>query len=292
MLVNTVVIVCHQYYSVGIARRQSRAFVREAQAPLRAGRFDEVISVAARYRWSHVATVVGAGLTAFVAAPPEFTDTEAITASERALLRSYKMTSRRLRLGLGTLATVASSAPFIGLLGTVFGILHASRASTWKSLHSWRMVTSSTGGGTRTTAMGLLVGTLAVWCRNSLWPCRDIRKRDIERLTRSDHLPDCEQTEVHAISTSDGRTRIYSGDRISLPRTRGRPRMIVSSVYCWRCGSARSFLHSPLSAESIRTGPMSRKSLRRELLRVGASRGTGNSLARPPLSRVSSHFFS
>ena len=168
MLVNTVVIVCHQYYSVGIARRQSRAFVREAQAPLRAGRFDEVISVAARYRWSHVATVVGAGLTAFVAAPPEFTDTEAITASERALLRSYKMTSRRLRLGLGTLATVASSAPFIGLLGTVFGILHASRGVDMEKSAFMRMMTSSLAEALASTAMGLLVGTAAVWCRNYL----------------------------------------------------------------------------------------------------------------------------
>ena len=168
MLVNTIVIVCHQYYSFGIACRQSRAFVREAQAPLRAGRFDEVISVAARYHWSHVATVVGAGLTAFVAAPPEFTDTEAITASERALLRSYKMTSRQLRLGLGTLATVSSSAPFIGLLGTVFGILHASRGVDMEKSAFMRMMTSSLAEALASTAMGLLVGTAAVWCRNYL----------------------------------------------------------------------------------------------------------------------------
>ena len=256
MLVNTVVIVCHQYYSFGIARRQSRAFVREAQAPLRAGRFDEVISVAARYRWSHVATVVGAGLTAFVAAPPEFTDTEAITASERALLRSYKMTSRQLRLGLGTLATIASSAPFIGLLGTVFGILHNAFRGVAMEKSAWMaMVASSTAAALVTTAMGLLVGTLAVWCRNSLCGRVEIFESEISNssleaityLTRTGGW----RTESQHLTAGRGSIRC---DRISLPHTRGRPRMIVSSVYCWRCGSARSFLHSHLSAESTRTG--------------------------------------
>lgn len=168
MLVNTAVIICHQYYSFSMARRQSRAFVRNAQAALRAGRFDEVISVAARYRWSHVATVVAAGLTAFAAAPPQFTNTEAISASERALLRRCKMNSRQLRLGLGTLATIASSAPFIGLLGTVFGIMHAFRGVAMATSAWIAMVASSMAAALVTTAMGLLVGTAAVWCRNYL----------------------------------------------------------------------------------------------------------------------------
>ncbi len=40
MLINTIVIARHQYWSFGTARRQSRAFIRDAQAPLRTGHFD------------------------------------------------------------------------------------------------------------------------------------------------------------------------------------------------------------------------------------------------------------
>jgi len=70
MLVNTLIVVCRGLYRHGAARRQSRAFVHDSAAALRDGRLDQVISIAARHRRSHVATVVAAGLTAFLRLRP------------------------------------------------------------------------------------------------------------------------------------------------------------------------------------------------------------------------------
>jgi biopolymer transport protein ExbB/biopolymer transport protein TolQ len=87
---------------------------------LREGDFRGVTKIAKRNRHSHVATLVAAGLVAFASAPPHVTDGEAIHTAERAFQRRRQIFAAELRLGLGTLTTIASTAPFIGLLGTVF----------------------------------------------------------------------------------------------------------------------------------------------------------------------------
>ena len=168
MLVNTLVVICRQSYRHNAARRQSRRFVRDAAAALRAGRFDQVISIAGRNRWSHVATVVAAGLTAFSFAPPQLTDTEAIDAAARAFQRSRKILTADLKLGIGTLSTIASSAPFIGLLGTVFGISNAFVGTTGSKSSALAFVAMSLAEALVTAAMGIAVAILAVWCRNYL----------------------------------------------------------------------------------------------------------------------------
>ena len=127
MLVNTADIVCHRFYRYREARKQSCAFVRDTASALREGDFGEVTKIAERNRLSHVASVVLAGLAAFASAPPQFTDREALHTAKRAFQRRRQTFSAELRLGLGTLTTIASTAPFIGLLGTVFGIFGAFR---------------------------------------------------------------------------------------------------------------------------------------------------------------------
>jgi len=79
-MANTVVIVSGRLFRYSAARRQSRAFVRDAAAALRDGRFDQVLAIAARNQRSHVAAVVAAGLAAFSSAPPEFSHAEGIAA--------------------------------------------------------------------------------------------------------------------------------------------------------------------------------------------------------------------
>ncbi len=167
MLVNTLGIVCDRLYHYSMGSRQSRAFVREATA-LGGGNFDDAMAIVARNRRSHVATVVAAGLLAFASAPQQFTKTEAIDAAVRAFQRRQKMLSAHLKLGIGALATIASSAPLIGLLGAMFGIMHAFRGVSMARASWMAMVASSMAEAMVTTAAGLLVGIPAGWCRNYL----------------------------------------------------------------------------------------------------------------------------
>lgn len=168
MLANTIAIVCYRAYRHRTARGQSRAFVRDSAAALRDGRLEEVISIAMRNQRSHVAAVIAAGLAAFCAAPPRFTDAEAIDAAQRAFERKRKVFAADLRLGIGTLSTIASSAPFIGLFGTVLGISNAFGGTNRSKSAAIAFITLSLAEALLTAAMGIAVAIPAVWCRNYL----------------------------------------------------------------------------------------------------------------------------
>ena len=166
MLVNVVLLISLRLYRHSIARRQTRAFTLDATAALRDGRFDEVIATASRNTVSHVATVVAAGVTAFISAPPQYTHKEASEVSERALQRSRKIKSAELKVGLGTFTTTAWSAPFIGILGMCFGIVYAFRGYIGERQYYIVRLTSDLATALVMTAMGLLVAVFAMWCRN------------------------------------------------------------------------------------------------------------------------------
>ena len=83
-------------------------------------------STAERNKKSHSAKVVVAGLQEFKAhGDSNDIPGEQIEASQRALERAEAIVHAELKRGLGGLATIGSTAPFIGLLGTVVGILNA-----------------------------------------------------------------------------------------------------------------------------------------------------------------------
>src|ERR1700690_2350411 len=109
------------------ARKQSRVFAPAVAGALREGKIDEAIKVAERNKKSHLAKVVTAGLMEFKAhqdSPGEIPG-ETIEASKRALERTEAIVHAELKRGLGGLATIGSTAPFVGLFGTVMGILNA-----------------------------------------------------------------------------------------------------------------------------------------------------------------------
>jgi biopolymer transport protein ExbB/TolQ len=171
MLANILVILCDRLYLYITARMQSRTFIRDTKSALHAGKFDEVIALSEKSGRSHVAIVVAAGMKAFVNAPPKFTDFEAIGAAERAFHRSRMLVSADLKLGLATLLTIASSAPFVGLVGTCFVILQAFGGTAMEKSTYQAMVASRTALSLVPTALGLLVAVLAVWCHNFLLGC-------------------------------------------------------------------------------------------------------------------------
>src|SRR6516225_8445560 len=111
-----------RWMAFNAARNQSRAFAPAVAGALREGKIDEAIKVAERNKKSHLAKVVTAGLQEFKA-HGDSTDIpgEQIEASKRALERAEAITHAELKRGLGGLATIGSTAPFIGLLGTVVG---------------------------------------------------------------------------------------------------------------------------------------------------------------------------
>jgi biopolymer transport protein ExbB len=149
------------------ARNQSRQFAPAAAGALREGKLDEAIKIADRFGKSHLAKVMVAGLQEFRAhqMSSEISGEE-IEASKRALERAEAIVHAELKRGIGTLATIGSSAPFVGLLGTVVGIINAFKGISTQKSTGLGAVAGGISEALVTTAVGLLVAIPAVWAYN------------------------------------------------------------------------------------------------------------------------------
>src|ERR1700692_2627766 len=108
------------------ARKQSRQFAPAVAGALREGKLDEAIKIADRYSKSHLAKVVVAGLQEFRAHQlSSDISGEEIDASRRALERAEAIVHAELKRGVSALANSGWTAPFVGLFGTVVGIINA-----------------------------------------------------------------------------------------------------------------------------------------------------------------------
>ena len=149
------------------ARKQSRAFAPAVAGALRENKLDEAIKIADRFRKSHLAKVVVAGLQEF-RAHQDSTEIpgEEIEASKRALERSEAIVHAELKRGISTLATIGSTAPFVGLFGTVIGIINAFRGIATEKSAGLGAVSAGISEALVTTAVGLFVAIPAVWMFN------------------------------------------------------------------------------------------------------------------------------
>jgi biopolymer transport protein ExbB/biopolymer transport protein TolQ len=156
-----------RWIAFSAARKQSRQFAPVVAGALREGKLDEAIRVAERNKKSHLAKVVTAGLQEFKA-HGESTEIpgEQIEASKRALERAEAIVHAELKRGLGGLATIGSTAPFVGLFGTVIGILNAFKKISEQKATGLGAVAGGISEALVTTALGLFVAIPAVMMFN------------------------------------------------------------------------------------------------------------------------------
>ena len=148
------------------ARKQSRIFVQQVAGALREGKLDEAISIAERNKKSHIAKVVATGLSEFQSASAQVSDAEVIDAAKRGLERSVAIVHAEMKRGLSALATIGSTSPFVGLFGTVVGIINAFKGIQAEKATGLSAVAGGIAEALVTTAFGLLVAIPAVWAYN------------------------------------------------------------------------------------------------------------------------------
>jgi biopolymer transport protein ExbB/TolQ len=172
------------------AKHQSVKFALEVGQLLKQDKLREAIDLAKKYKHSHVAKVVSAGLLEFAyeahGAAAQGHDT--VAAAERAIERSAMMTTADLKKGLGGLATIATTAPFIGLLGTVIGIINAFRGMAASGAGGLGSVSAGIAEALVTTALGLFVAIPAVWLYNLF--LNKIERFQVEMSNSSSELID------------------------------------------------------------------------------------------------------
>jgi len=186
-------------YSIGVmidrfmaysaARKQSRAFAPAVAGALREGKLDEAVKIADRFKKSHLAKVVVAGLQEFQAhqISPDIPGEE-IEASKRALDRASAIVHAELKRGISGLATIGSSAPFVGLFGTVLGIINAFKGISTEKSTGLGAVAGGISEALVTTALGLLVAIPAVWMYN--YYTSKVESFDVEMENSSSELID------------------------------------------------------------------------------------------------------
>jgi biopolymer transport protein ExbB/TolQ len=154
------------------ARRQSVAFARKLSQSRREDWLGDAIEMAGQYPHSHLAQVVSAGLTTFQKkrARGSLPPAAVFEATERALEISLLRTTAELRRGIGSLGTIASISPFVGLFGTVVGIIHAfeSLGQQTGGGGGFEVVSKGIAEALVTTALGLVVAIPAAWMFNYL----------------------------------------------------------------------------------------------------------------------------
>ena len=171
------------------ARKQSRQFAPAVAGALREGKLDEAIKIADRYSKSHLAKVVVAGLQEFRAhqISAEISGSE-IDASRRALERAEAIVHAELKRGIGSLATIGSTSPFVGLFGTVVGIINAFKGISTEKSTGLGAVAGGISEALVTTAVGLFVAIPAVWMYNYF--TNRIEAFDVEMGNSSSELID------------------------------------------------------------------------------------------------------
>ncbi len=172
------------------AKQQSLEFARLVTQFLKQNRPQDAIAAARKYKHSHLAKVVSAGLLEFQnqAETSPLTGEDIIEAARRAIERTTLITTADFKRGTGSLATIGATAPFIGLFGTVVGIINAFRGMALTGSGGIGAVSAGIAEALVTTALGLFVAIPAVWLYNFFM--QKIERFQVEMTNSSSELLD------------------------------------------------------------------------------------------------------
>lgn len=152
------------------SRAASRKLAKAIGADIEAGKFDSVIAAAEKHQRSHLARVIHSGLTTFRHAEQtaDISGLTPVDRTQRHMERFMEEIGTDLRRGLSVLASVGSTAPFVGLLGTVVGIISAFQGIAATGSGGLSSVSAGISEALIETALGLTVAIPAVLAFNYL----------------------------------------------------------------------------------------------------------------------------
>jgi biopolymer transport protein ExbB/biopolymer transport protein TolQ len=159
----SVAVMVNKYRHFRAAARESQAFKEMFTKFLHGGEVQELIEAVQQHPKSHLAQVVGAGILEYEGVRKSGGDPSASHELVMDALRdSMSETLVQLKQGLGFLATIGSCAPFVGLFGTVAGIINAFRNIAATGSGGMSVVSGGIAEALVTTALGIFVAIPAV----------------------------------------------------------------------------------------------------------------------------------
>jgi biopolymer transport protein ExbB len=167
MSIWSLTVMIQKWWALRKAQAETRKFAPEFSQFLEEDNLTEAIKLAESYKKSHVARVLGGALGEVRPLIQDGSVTVAdINSAERAVERNMMIILAELKRGLGILATVGATAPFVGLLGTTMGIVNSFQGMATAGTAGLGAISAGIAEALITTAMGLLVAIPAVWAYN------------------------------------------------------------------------------------------------------------------------------
>jgi len=160
-------------YTFNQAKKQSKMYAPLVAKHLKEGRLKEAIALssAKEYRYSHLAKVVLAGLQEYQfqqETGANLSREDLLDTVRRSIQRATALTANDLKKGISGLATIGATAPFVGLLGTVVGVINAFVGIAATGSGGIGAVSAGIAEALVETALGLFVAIPAVWFYNYL----------------------------------------------------------------------------------------------------------------------------
>ncbi len=145
-------------------RGQSRAIAAAISKPLAAGNLEGAVKIAKDPAFSaaYLGAILRAGLVEFEARP----DHHGVEALKRAVDRVTQQEQGALRKGMNILATTGSTTPFVGLVGTIFGIINAFSMMSAVGGGDLTAISGGIAEALVSTAVGIGVAIVAIWFYN------------------------------------------------------------------------------------------------------------------------------
>jgi len=153
------------------AKGKSKQIAPKLASLLKAGKIEEAMALSSKkeYKGSHLARITAAGIQEFFEGKKAgLTIDEQISTGARGMDRVSNIFTQELKRGLSILATIATSSPFIGLFGTIGGIINAFRGMALTGSGGIGAVAGGIAEALITTAFGIGVAIIALWCFNVL----------------------------------------------------------------------------------------------------------------------------
>ncbi|MCR4410213.1 MAG: MotA/TolQ/ExbB proton channel family protein [Candidatus Saccharicenans sp.] len=168
------------------ARKKSLAVAPKLAELMKNGQLKEAMALASKKenKVSHLARVTAAGIEEFLGAKDSnLTVEEQIESAQRGCERARSLFTQELKRGLSVMATIATSSPFIGLFGTIFGIINAFRGMAMTGSGGIGAVAAGIAEALVTTAFGIAVAVIALWTFNSLNTKIEVYNTEMENTT-------------------------------------------------------------------------------------------------------------
>src|SRR5919202_3015686 len=167
MSIWSLTIMIRNWWYLRHAQAETRKFAPEFSRFLEEDNLVEAIKLAEGYKRSHVARVLGGALGEVKPLIQDGSVTVAdINSAERAVERNMLIITSELKRGLSVLATVGSTSPFVGLLGTTMGVINAFQGMASSGSGGLGAISAGIAEALITTAFGLMVAIPAVWAYN------------------------------------------------------------------------------------------------------------------------------